>query len=136
MFFLTSLRNRWTAAASAMEPFEFLLQRPCRVERLRDAAASGRGPILQGAGLSEMPHAVFRVSNKAVDTATRVAKVISMFNPDCKGTKGCRLMAQIFLAVLFVFPFAVGAADLIPAPGTKLAPATNNIVLTAADVTV
>jgi feruloyl esterase len=58
-----------------------------------------------------------------------------MFNPDSKATKGCRLMAQIFLAALFVFPFAVGAADLIPAPGTKLAPATNNIVLAAADVT-
>jgi len=59
-----------------------------------------------------------------------------MFNPVSKATKGRRLMAQIFLAALFAFPFAVGAADLIPAPGTRLAPATNNIVLTAADVTV
>jgi feruloyl esterase len=59
-----------------------------------------------------------------------------MFNPDSKTTKGCQFLAQIFLAALFVFPFAVNAAELIPAPGTKLAPATDNIVLTAADVTV
>ena len=45
-------------------------------------------------------------------------------------------MARIFLAALFVLPFAAGAAELIPAPGTKLAPVTNDIVLTVADFTV
>ena len=59
-----------------------------------------------------------------------------MFNPDSKITKRRQFMARIFLSALFVFPFAVGAADLIPAPGTKLAPATANIVLTAANFTV
>jgi feruloyl esterase len=59
-----------------------------------------------------------------------------MFNPDSKTTKRRQLLAQIFLAALFVFPFAVRAAELIPAPGTKLAPATNNIELTAGGFTV
>src|SRR6185369_15724573 len=40
------------------------------------------------------------------------------------------------LAVLLAFPFDLAAADAIPAPGSKLAPATNDLVLTAADFTV
>lgn len=50
----------------------------------------------------------------------------------------CRLtaLALILLTAFFAFSFAALSAELIPAPGTKLAPATNNIVLTAADFTV
>jgi len=40
------------------------------------------------------------------------------------------------LAVLLAFPIGLVAADAIPAPGSKLAPATNDLVLTAADFTV
>jgi hypothetical protein len=50
----------------------------------------------------------------------------------------CRLPALTltFLTALVTLPFAVGAADLIPAPGSKLPPATNDVVITSADVTV
>jgi len=41
-----------------------------------------------------------------------------------------------FLAGLLVFPDAITAADAIPAPGTKLPAATEDIVVSAADVTV
>jgi hypothetical protein len=59
-------------------------------------------------------------------------------NPRSNASKWRRLtaLAQIFLTTLFVFPLAAGAADLIPAPGSKLPVATNDIVITSADVTV
>ena len=61
-----------------------------------------------------------------------------MFNPKPTTLKWHRLpvLAQIFLTATLAFPFALGAADLIPAPGPKLPPATNNLVITAADVSV
>jgi hypothetical protein len=50
----------------------------------------------------------------------------------------CRLtaLAQIILTALLTFPFAMGAAETIPAPGSKLPPAPTNDVITAADITV
>ena len=59
-------------------------------------------------------------------------------NPESETWKWRRLtaFAQIFLTTLIVFPLVAGAADLIPAPGTKLPAATNDIVITSADVTV
>ena len=60
-----------------------------------------------------------------------------MFNPEFKTTNDRRrLWRKSSWPRCLRFPFAVRAADLIPAPGTKLAPATNDIVITAADVTV
>lgn len=55
-----------------------------------------------------------------------------------KTLKCCLLpvFAQIILSALVVFPQAAGAADLIPAPGSRLPAATNDIVITSADVTV
>lgn len=66
-----------------------------------------------------------------------------MLNPKSKATAPvspafCRqlpALAQVFLAILFVLPLAAGAAELIPAPGSKLPPATTNCMITAADIT-
>jgi len=44
--------------------------------------------------------------------------------------------APYLLLSVFVFSFAAGAAETIPAPGTKLPPVTGDRVITAADVTV
>ena len=61
-----------------------------------------------------------------------------MFNPKSKNLKCRRLpvLAQIVLAAAVVLPLTTGAADLIPAPGSKLPAATNDIEITSADVTV
>ena len=45
-------------------------------------------------------------------------------------------LARICLAMLLAFPIAAAAVEAIPAPGSKLPPATTNCVITAADVTV
>ena len=45
-------------------------------------------------------------------------------------------LARICLSVLLAFPIAAAAVEAIPAPGSKLPPATTNCVITAADVTV
>ncbi len=132
------------ATAPAMEPFEFLLQRPHRLERLRSAAASRRGSLLQGKRLHEIGPA-FPASHNSVDTAERVVKVTGMLNPETITRKLNRLPAlpQIFFPLLLALPFVLSscvthpnAAVLIPAPGSKLPAATNDIVITAADVTV
>jgi len=61
-----------------------------------------------------------------------------MLNLESQTQKWCRLLAlaQVSLTLLVVFPSTARAADLIPAPGTKLAPVTKDVVITAADVTV
>ncbi len=50
-------------------------------------------------------------------------------------TRRWAALPHIFLAAAFVFPFALAAANAIPAPGSELPPAPNTIVIAAADVT-
>src|ERR1051325_8209794 len=52
-------------------------------------------------------------------------------------SKPCQTFGwPVLLAACFVFPTSLGAAEALPAPGSKLPPAPANRTITAADITI